>query len=332
MQLKRENSLKNISALFTTFENSVTLQNSIGYTDINKTAERLFITVLNYIYGYNLTDLNEIQKNYPAIDLGDKSRRVCVQVTSESSSSKFKDTISKFKEKNLEQHYDYLIFLIISNKKICSAPTCDVVDVAVINLTNLYNDLANCDDNYIYGLEKYLNDNLRTMGNTSNSILPINRSVSSVSSSFDDFIRFAGYGDTEYEDLLYKDLRELERILSSLTENQREYLYYIIDEGMFEETGRGFINKEKVVITANDLEHKFGNVGVQIYTVLSSKKLLYLDDEYDFTGDGRYISVIIPYFSKYIDGNLLPIIKDYCESQRRNLYRLIIDCDFSVLD
>lgn len=137
---KRENSLKAISEIFARFSDIVTLQNKAGFIDINKSAEKLFIYILNKTYDKNFQDTNDIQNNYPAIDLADFEARVCVQVTSESTNSKFRKTVSKFKEKKLTDSFDYLSFLIISNKEKCTL-TDDEIYTDVFNLLDLYNDI-----------------------------------------------------------------------------------------------------------------------------------------------------------------------------------------------
>ncbi|WP_290705343.1 SMEK domain-containing protein, partial [Amphritea sp.] len=50
-----------------------------GLYDLNKKAEPFFQKLFNIIYSWNLIDLNDIQANYPAIDLGDESQGVCIQ-------------------------------------------------------------------------------------------------------------------------------------------------------------------------------------------------------------------------------------------------------------
>ena len=53
------------------------LDHDINYKALEETVRRL----LNLIYGYNLINLNRLQKNYPAIDLGD-SNAECALVPS----------------------------------------------------------------------------------------------------------------------------------------------------------------------------------------------------------------------------------------------------------
>lgn len=92
-----------------------------GHYDLNKASENFFRDFLNDVYDWKLANMNTIQSNYPAIDLGDKANRVCIQVTAENSSTKIKNTIEKFEEKKHFNSFDRLIILIITEKKNYSA-------------------------------------------------------------------------------------------------------------------------------------------------------------------------------------------------------------------
>lgn len=95
----------------------VELKNSLGFFDINELAEDFMAVLLNFVFDVSLRNMNEIEYNYPAIDLGDVGSKLSVQVTSDNSSSKIKDTLRKFKEKKLEQKYSKVIILILTKKK-----------------------------------------------------------------------------------------------------------------------------------------------------------------------------------------------------------------------
>ena len=66
----------------------VEINNTINLTDINICSEDFFADLLNLIYGYDLKNLNALQKNYSGIDLGDIKNRVCVQITSNKTNNK----------------------------------------------------------------------------------------------------------------------------------------------------------------------------------------------------------------------------------------------------
>lgn len=80
-------------------KNEVELNNSLNLTDINRGAEDFYCGLLNLVYGYNLKNINILDLNAAAIDLGDSEKRIAIQVTSTSALAKTKYTVEKFIEK-----------------------------------------------------------------------------------------------------------------------------------------------------------------------------------------------------------------------------------------
>src|SRR5690606_21525791 len=109
--------LKNIVDYLATLVRQVELRNSINLYDINILAEDFYVGLLNYVYGFDLKNLNIVEKNASAIDLGDKKNKTAIQVTSDNSSTKIKETIRKFIENKLYEDYDTLYILILTTKK-----------------------------------------------------------------------------------------------------------------------------------------------------------------------------------------------------------------------
>lgn len=94
--LKREEYINFIVNKLCQLKNEVELQNSINLYNINIIAEDFFRELLNIVYKYNLININSIQKNVSAIDLGDEKNRICIQVTSNNKRNKVQETIDKF--------------------------------------------------------------------------------------------------------------------------------------------------------------------------------------------------------------------------------------------
>ncbi|MCG3693324.1 SMEK domain-containing protein [Aliarcobacter butzleri] len=85
--------------------------------DLNIYSEDFFCKLLNIINDFNLKNLNIKDKNSVAIDLADLEQSICYQVTSDSSSSKIKNTIQKFEKYKLYHTYKKLFILVINDKK-----------------------------------------------------------------------------------------------------------------------------------------------------------------------------------------------------------------------
>ena len=114
---KREKEIKIITTEFSIWE--VKLQNlgSMNLFDAHNLSEDSICELLNIIFEYRLSNLNSLKMNFPAIDLGDKSNSLCVQVTSTKSSSKIQQTIDKFNENNLNKDYEELFIIILGKKQ-----------------------------------------------------------------------------------------------------------------------------------------------------------------------------------------------------------------------
>ncbi|MCW1886407.1 SMEK domain-containing protein [Luteolibacter flavescens] len=88
-----------------------------GLTDGNKILEPIMRKTFNELFGWNLINLNGNQTNYPAADLGDRERRIAIQVTNEERSEKISRTAKKAEEHNLHDEFDRLIVFFLLAKK-----------------------------------------------------------------------------------------------------------------------------------------------------------------------------------------------------------------------
>lgn len=80
-------------------------------------SEHFFCRFLNEAYGLNLVNLNQIEPNYAAIDLGDSVARVAFQVTRDGKAGKIQKTLDSFVKHARFNDYDQLRFLIFGDKQ-----------------------------------------------------------------------------------------------------------------------------------------------------------------------------------------------------------------------
>lgn len=97
----------------------VEMSSAAGHFDINKVCEDVFCGIFKEIYGFSsLRNLNEEdKKNFPGIDLADDIARVAIQVSSDKTLDKVKDTVSKFVKHGLSEKYDRLIVYLLTKKQ-----------------------------------------------------------------------------------------------------------------------------------------------------------------------------------------------------------------------
>ncbi len=148
--MNRQDYQKSIINSLTWLSTQVSVNNKLNLTDINVHSENFYRDLLNLTFGYSLVNINIIDPNAAAIDLGDEGNRFAIQVTSTSALAKTRHTVSKFIEKGLHEKYDRLVILNITTKTAHTVPTVgdnnyslntknDIWDIG--NLAVMINDL-----------------------------------------------------------------------------------------------------------------------------------------------------------------------------------------------
>ena len=96
----------------------VSCHNKSGDCDISRYAEAYFRLLFNVIFKKNGWLFEKALKiNQDTYDLCDKNNKVCIQITSNTRSSKKKNTLKSFEDKQLANGFDTLIILFISDSK-----------------------------------------------------------------------------------------------------------------------------------------------------------------------------------------------------------------------
>ncbi|WP_417215675.1 SMEK domain-containing protein [Alcanivorax sp.] len=121
--MNRQDYQKSIIKSLTWLSTQVTVHNRLNLTDINVHSENFYRDLLNLAFGYNLININTINPNAAAIDLGDEGNNLAIQVTSTSAITKTRRTVRKFIEKGLYEKFDRLIILNIASKTTHTVPT-----------------------------------------------------------------------------------------------------------------------------------------------------------------------------------------------------------------
>ena len=90
-----------------------------GHFDINKICEDVVCGLFRELFGFNqLRNLNKDEKqNFPGIDLADDDERIAIQVTSDKSLDKVKDTLKKIVDHGLHEKYDRVIIYNLTTKQ-----------------------------------------------------------------------------------------------------------------------------------------------------------------------------------------------------------------------
>ena len=91
----------------------------MGQLDINKISEDVVCGLFRELYGFQaLRNLNSAEKeNYPGIDLADDDAKIAIQVTSDKSLTKLKDTLRKVIQHGLHTRYDRIIVYNLTHRQ-----------------------------------------------------------------------------------------------------------------------------------------------------------------------------------------------------------------------
>lgn len=89
----------------------IKLNNKLNLNDINIHKEFEFMQILNLLYSYNLQSTNAQKSNYPAIDLIDNVNEIAIQVTSNTSIKKIKETLEKIKRTDFQNYKIIFLYL-----------------------------------------------------------------------------------------------------------------------------------------------------------------------------------------------------------------------------
>jgi hypothetical protein len=115
--MKGQQDFLKVGGLIAQWKSNITFQNDTGLLDINKLAEVFVMKLLNEIYGYKLEDLNDAQKDFPGIDLGDIENKIAFQVTSRSDPDKIRDSLKKFNRYSASKYTNGIRFFILKDEK-----------------------------------------------------------------------------------------------------------------------------------------------------------------------------------------------------------------------
>ncbi|WP_429817261.1 SMEK domain-containing protein [Ensifer sp. B1-9] len=142
--------------------------NAAGRFDINSVTEDFLVPILKEIFDCpELRNQNEIQQNFPSVDLGCRKSRISFQVTTDASSDKVVKTLTKFREHNLEQFFERVCVLTITEKQ--SSYTAKALGEAIsalsvrfdpasdiLDISDIVSRLSNLDTPKLGRIDQYL--------------------------------------------------------------------------------------------------------------------------------------------------------------------------------
>jgi len=139
--------LKYIEKEFIKIDSEIAIKNSRGHYDINKIVEDTFMHILNVVYDWNLKNANLIFENFPSVDLIDSDKKVVIQVTSTTNTTKVNHTVKKFKELDEYSEYKLKIFYIkhqpnFSTNMMDKFELEGIVESDLLNISKIFDEVS----------------------------------------------------------------------------------------------------------------------------------------------------------------------------------------------
>ncbi len=164
----RTESLTEIADRLGEIKSSCELRGFLHLFDNHTIAQHFFCRLLNAVYGLELIELDNIEENFPAVDLGDTTRRIAYQVTTEKVSEKVTKTLDRFNQHNLNEMFGTLKILIIGDRQ----RTYDKVRIPdklkfstandIIDIKGLLKHIGTLDTAHLVAIQKILAEELKS--------------------------------------------------------------------------------------------------------------------------------------------------------------------------
>lgn len=271
--MKRQDYYNYIRKKLATLTAEIKIGGKSNVLDLNILSENFFVEFCNLLYEYNLKNCNKEYQNFPGIDLIDEKNKIIIQVTSNGTKKKVKDTLEKKVLENLKEYNLKFIFILenvndLKNKKYSNTyninfnPKKDIIDMGDILKEIQDKDLK--DQEKIF---KFIKKELDKDG-TTNQILELN-----------EFIKINDKNETK-SPLNLKFLGRSNEIedLKDKIENSKVILV----------SGNSGVGKTKLVLEVCKI---YKNNNWKIYCVHNNGLELYNDLKYLFI-EGKYILFI----------------------------------------
>lgn len=321
----------------------VELENANGYCDVNKECENFFCKFFNILFGLNFANLNEIKTGYPAVDLGDVNMGICIQITSDNSIEKIKETVNKYYEYDLQKVYDELVIFIIGNKKKYRVSSVDN-DKGSFNINKVFDikDLSKIVSKQEY--EPQLPVLLQLVRMDASRIFMPNNYFANVKvpsiikgSTYKHFIEYVGYkidndNDKEACDYVISVLNNFADTLLNLNYSTRQIIMIIIMRRprVVQKNCYTYETKEADMIYYNFMDiYKHLQINPNILReeilLLEAKRFCKSKEEMESQLDA------LCYIDEY-GFDILFSLADFCEKFGINISTIILNLDFTVLN
>lgn len=226
------------------YANDIEAKAENNLLDDNVFSEDFIKDLLNICMGWNLINLNTDKNRFPGIDLGDKERRIGVQVTSTKTSKKISDSLDKIVSNNVDMNYNEIYFFILGRKQDSYSvdfTKYETLDCSENNIWDVSDIIAWCAHYDSIHMEQVWNIIKREIVmddeksgipiEIKKGILELKNAIHKVFEVSNQLIQ-THYASEEYLDESNKSLGELDKMLPYLDENTYITCKEVLEEGL----------------------------------------------------------------------------------------------------
>ena len=226
-------------------------RSKLNLNDLSIYSESFFKGVLNIIYNLNLENMNTSQSNYPAIDLGDKTKKIAYQISLTVDNPKITQTIQAIDNNTfVYDSFTKIYFLVVGKKQnkynSITSNNYGINSDSVLDINDLNKEITSLDIDTLLSLKSYIEKESAKVkieleipdetGNYQTSMFNYLESIPK--ENIENYCQTLGYGDVDEE--TDNNFKEFINKLKQLPRITREFIAIIVDYSIIEK------NKEYV--------------------------------------------------------------------------------------
>lgn len=226
------------------YANDIEAKAENNLLDDNVFSEDFIKDLLNICMGWNLINLNTDKNRFPGIDLGDKERRIGVQVTSTKTSKKISDSLDKIVSNNVDMNYNEIYFFILGRKQdsysvdFTKYETLDCSENNIWDVSDIIAWCAHYDSIHIEQVWNIIEREIVMEDEKSGIPIEIKKGILELKNAIHKVFEVSNqliqthYASEEYLDESNKSLGELDKMLPYLDENTYITCKEVLEEGL----------------------------------------------------------------------------------------------------
>lgn len=226
------------------YANDIEAKAENNLLDDNVFSEDFIKDLLNICMGWNLINLNTDKNRFPGIDLGDKERRIGVQITSTKTSKKISDSLDKIVSNNVDMNYNEIYFFILGRKQdsysvdFTKYETLDCSENNIWDVSDIIAWCAHYDSIHIEQVWNIIKREIVMEDEKSGIPIEIKKGILELKNAIHKVFEVSNqliqthYASEEYLDESNKSLGELDKMLPYLDENTYITCKEVLEEGL----------------------------------------------------------------------------------------------------